>query len=307
MSQGKKVGPWAGCATSVNSDTMTASTPIGQHFVSKMLLQRFTDHNGQLFFFDKRFPMKGILATSPEKLYRQRHLYTAKRKSGEIDASLELHYAEVEALANPVIEKIVSSARSGRNPILSIEERQIWDLLFCHQWKRVPDFHGKLMNQEEVETMIEETGVALAAKAPARVPEFKRLLEDPQSRQRILRDSMIDALARPPTAILAVLAQKGLAVAVIRRPDKSFVIGSFPVVKLTYPGREHLADPSVEAWLPISHDVAVTPAPIPSQNTQLIYLRDDSQIRHLNQTAFKQSTTIAGRSRELIASLAHAR
>jgi hypothetical protein len=117
---------------------------------------------------------------------------------------------------------------------------------------------------------------------------------------------MVDALKRTSPQVLAILKQKGLGIATVRKRGKSFVIGSLPVVKLTYPGREHLADPSVEVWLPIAFDVAVSPAPIPSGSELLLEI-DDPVVRSINGATFKQSTTIAGRSEELISSLAHAR
>jgi hypothetical protein len=58
-------------------------------------------------------------------------------------------------------------------------------------------------------------------------------------------------------------------------------------------------------WLPVAHDVAVTPTPCTSKETRLVEMQDDSQIRAIDAAVFKQSTAIAGRSRALIVSLAH--
>lgn len=81
-------------------------------------------------------------------------------------------------------------------------------------------------------------------------------------------------------------------------------MGSRPVVKLTHPGRGHLADATVEVWLPIASDVAVSPAPGAPTEELLVEIREDSTIRYLNRAAFIQSTAIAGKSQKLVASLA---
>jgi len=72
---------------------------------------------------------------------------------------------------------------------------------------------------------------------------------------------------------------------------------------LTYPGRTHFADETVQAWLPIAHDVAVGPGR-PGPRPEELFIPDDEFIRNLNEGTFKQSTMIAGRSERLVASLA---
>ncbi|MGC1188896.1 MAG: DUF4238 domain-containing protein [Candidatus Acidiferrales bacterium] len=286
---------------------MNPPTPKGQHTVSKMLLKRFTNEDGKLFFFVKAFPEKGVLVTTPEKLFRQTHIYTARREDGTLDVSLENYYARLESLAEPIVEKIVTSARAGERPHLTPDERQIWDLFFLNQWKRVPDFHETIVVPEDIETRIKRLSADFEANIRPLNSAEESNLRDPQSRERIMRNAMIHALARPSPRILTVLKKKGLVIAVIRKPNKSLAIGSFPVVKLTFPGRENLEDPSVEAWLPIAHDVAVSPAPIPPQEEALCPMQDDSMIRRLNVATCNKSSTIAGKSKLLIASLSQSR
>lgn len=285
---------------------MNPPTPKVQHFVSEMLLRHFANDDGKLFFFSKQFPDKGVLATTPGKLFRQAHVYSARDKDGTMDVRLERYYAAMESLAGPIVEKIITSARAGDKPHLSQMERKIWDRFFCDQWKRVPDFHEKILNAEDLVPNVRARVAAQRPDAPDFSAEMESLLQDPKSRQRLLQNAMISSLARHPAAILGVLAAKGLVVASIRKPSESFVIGSFPIVKLTLPGREDLADPAVEVWFPIAHDVAVSPAPIPPSE-EAIFPIEDSSVRDLNAAILRQSTAIAGRSRRLIESLAHSR
>jgi hypothetical protein len=85
---------------------MNASIPKRQHFIAQMLLQRFADESGKLFFFRKQVRAKGILSTRPGNLFCQTHIYTAKDKRGAMNVGLERSYAELKSLANAVIGKI---------------------------------------------------------------------------------------------------------------------------------------------------------------------------------------------------------
>ncbi len=286
---------------------MNAPIPKRQHFVPRMLLQRFADENGKLFFFSKQFPTKGIIAITPRNLFCQKHIYTAKDKHGALDVGLERSYAELEDPANAIIEKIVTSARHGHKPNLTASERDIWDSFFYNQWKRVPDLQNKFFETEKFEFQLKEATAAMEANLRPLTQDEKRDLRDPLWLERVKQNAKVQALTLSSPQILAVLREKGLGIAVIRKPGKSFVIGSFPVVKLAHPGRPHPADPTVEIWLPVAHDVAVTPVPCPSTEELLVEIQDHSPIRAINAAIFKQSTAIAGRSWALIASLAHSR
>jgi Protein of unknown function (DUF4238) len=286
---------------------MGASIPKRQHFIARMLLERFADENGKLFFFSKQFPAKGVLATTPRNLFCQKHTYTAKDKHGAMDVRLERSYAELEGLATAIIEKIVTSARHGHKANLTTQERDIWDFFFYNQWKRVPDFQRKFFETEKFGSQLTNATAAFEAQFRPLTPDEERDLQDPLWLERVKQNAKIHALTRSSPRILAFLKDKGLGIAVIRKPGKSFVIGSFPVVKLAYSGRQHPADPTVEIWLPVAHDVAVSPAPFPSPEEVLIEIHDDSPVRAINTAIFKQSTAIAGRSQRLIASLVRSR
>jgi len=282
---------------------MNATFPKRHHFNAEMLSRRFADGNGRLFFFDKRFRAKGVLATTPQNLFCETHLYTVRDKHGALDVGLEHLYAELEGHASAIIEKIVTSARHGYTPKLTTAEREIWDFFFYNQWKRVPDFQRQFLETEKFDFALNEARATFEARFRPLTEDEERNLQNPQWLKRIKQNAMVQALRVPSHKSLAVLNAKGLLIAVIPKPTKSFIIGSFPVVKLAHPGHEHPADPTVEIWLPVSHDVAVTPAPCPPTEERIVEIQN-SQIRTVNAAIFKQSTAIAGRSRALIASLA---
>ncbi|RWN09484.1 MAG: hypothetical protein EOR94_29765 [Mesorhizobium sp.] len=118
--------------------------------------------------------------------------------------------------------------------------------------------------------------------------------------KRTLQAAKVKALGRAAPRVVAALASRGLAIARIANPGSSFVIGSLPIVRLQ-DGKRTLDDPGVEAWLPIAHDVAVSPGG--AANQEIFADIDNQNVDLLNQYVFRQSTEIAGRSRELLSSL----
>ena len=128
------------------------------------------------------------------------------------------------------------------------------------------------------------------------------ILDDEETMERLWRNSSVQNATVTSVKVAGVLSEKRIGVAVIRnpKPRRSFVIGSNPVVKMSNPGRSHLADPTVEVWLPLARDVAVTPCP---GERDKVISANDRHIRAINKGIFQQSTVVAGCSRELIESV----
>lgn len=271
-----------------------------------MILKRFTNHQGQLYFFDKRVPEKGVLTSTPKNLFLEKHIYTQFDKQGVKDVTLEGDFAKLESEADQIIEKIITAARKGLMPNLNANEKSTWDLFSYYQWKRVPDFHGSSDILGDFESHVQEVLSEFESTIRPLTDEERQDLQDPDVLARLKQNAKVMAVANPGQEVQDVLSQKGLGITIIPNPNKSFVIGSFPTVKLTLPGRTHLADPSVEVWFPIASDVAVTPA-LPRGTEKLVQFNEAHHIRYINTSIFKQSTVIAGRSRAQIASLANPR
>lgn len=271
-----------------------------------MILKRFTNHQGQLYFFDKRVPEKGVLTSTPKNLFLEKHIYTRFDKQGVKDVTLEGDFAKLESEADQIIEKIITAARKGLTPNLNANEKSTWDLFSYYQWKRVPDVHGSSDILGDFESHVQEILSEFESTIRPLTDEERQDLQDPDVLARLKQNAKVMAVAAPGQDVQDVLSQKGLGITVIPNPNKSFVIGSFPIVKLTLPGRAHLADPSVEVWFPIASDVAITPA-LSRGTEKLIQFSEAHHIRYINVSIFKQSTVIAGRSRAQIVSLANPR
>jgi hypothetical protein len=275
------------------------------HFVPQMLLRRFLASNGKLYAFNKHEPEKGIFTPTPKSLFVGKHLYSDTDKTGEKDDWLEKHFSKIEGQVNLIIEKIIMAVRSGKKPGLKAEEKELWDLFFYYQWKRVPEFDESLNIFSEFEIHIEEAVKEFELSFRPLTNEEKTELKTPEALARIKQSAKNKSLADPGKDVQKILNNKGLGIAVIRKPNKSFIIGSQPVAKFTFPERTHLGDDTVEVWLPIAPDIAISPAP--KRETEILIQVSDKDIRHINEGIFSQSTIVAGRSEALIKSLANIR
>ena len=247
--------------------------------------------------FDRRSSNK-VIRTAPKNIFLEHRLYTQHDERGKKDVSVETGLAELEGQADQIIGKIISAARSGKQPGLTYLEKRTWDKFFCQQWRRLPSMRD-------------------TASAPAFISKVLNNFEDkyrplthderdkfnsPQEQSRLLKNAWVQSIDVPGGELLQILGDKGLCVAVIRNPKKSFVIGSTPIIKITPPGCTHLGDPDAEALFPIAYDVIVTPG-LSRGEEKLVNEIDVAHIRQLNEAMFEQSTGIAGNSRKLIKSL----
>lgn len=276
--------------------------PKRHHTNPEMLQSRFVNDRGNLYFFNKSQKDRGVLESSPKNLFVKGHLYSTVDKDGKRDASLEKFYSVIEGRANLVIEKIVLAARRGLLPGLTAEEKRQWDFYVYHQWRRAPDFYEQFRGLAEFKSMLESTIVEYERQYRPVTKEEREDFESPETLKRLRQNAGVGALAVVGDEAIEALGSRGLGIAIVRNPKKSFIIGSMPLVKLTSPGKTHLAHPDIELWFPISFDVAVTPFGARG-NERLVNLTSE-QVRTLNRLIARQSSMFAARSEELVASLA---
>ena len=277
------------------------SKPKRHHYVAQMHSKRFAGPDGILYVFDKRFPDKGVQKRTPRNLFVEGDFYTQFDDKGAKDVSVETEFlARLEGKASPVIEKIVTSARRGHPPNLSPVEKDIWVMFSYVQIKRAPETRENYKKEvfQDVRREIDFIGQF----RPFTDHELS-ILDDEETMERLWRNSSIHIVRmRFEKGVFEILSEKRIGVAVVRKPKpkRSLVIGSNPVVKMSHPDRSHLADPTVELWLPLARDVAVSPR---SGESDKVVSVKDRHIESINRSIFQQSTVIAGCSRELIESL----
>ncbi len=285
------------------------SNPKRHHFVPQMLLNGFTDDDGWLYVFNRAAAARGILRSRPQQTFAENHLNTAYDLDGRRDFSNEQFLSQLESDSAPIADKIVSAARNFDVPALMPEEKGIWDRFFICQWYRVPDMHMPEEDMGHNLTRITSDLASELSRRNALTPEViairDSLLSDPDERSRTVKSVRARiGVESSDTEPMRIIADKGIRIARISKPNRSFVIGSNPISKMTHsPDRSHLADPAVEAWLPIAHDVAIAPALSRGQE-QLLLVKDNRFVKQLNQSIAQQSSAFAGRSSTLVRSLA---
>lgn len=278
------------------------STPKRHHYVPQVILRNFANADGTLFAFDKDLRHEGIRKRHPTMVLREWHLYTSVSAEGKRDHSQEQRYNELETLVRPVLDKIIVAARSRRAPQLHQTEKRTWDLFLYEQWRRVPETHQNLYSEadwqhrigEAVENAATSLGRSLSADEHAHIDTFR---DTPRFRHGVL----VGALGRRSQRIVGVLHNRGLVVGVAPA-RRSFAIGSKPIVRFRSATSTRLDDPHVEFWLPIAHDVIVSPGAADPTSERLFAL-DTAMVRKVNRLTWQQSNKVVAQSEKLLVSL----
>lgn len=278
--------------------------PKRHHYVPEMLQKRFIDDAGWLHAFSKKRADGRVYPVRPEKLFVEKHLYSETDADGSRNPEMERTLGRLETLADPVVERMVEAARHGRSPNLNPAELDVWCYFFAIQWRRVPDLHLTVTPDDDVNASFDALVADLRLSQPHLTAELDRL-DTPDERQRMVHNARVGVLERVSGEVLDALRCRGLAIGVVERPDKRFVLGSRPVVKLTWPGATHISHPECELWLPIASDVVIGLGR--GRSTETLVPVTAAQVRHLNSAAVSQSTVFASASADLTRSLARPR
>ena len=134
---------------------LTMQNPKRHHYIPQMLLRRFTDEDGKLYFFYKGSPGK-VIESNPKDTFVKQHLYTQHDQHGNKDVSVEEEFSKLEAQASPIIEKIIQATRYGKLPHLTSAEKEIWDEFFCSQWIRIPKWQEDMQKSNLVSDALQD-------------------------------------------------------------------------------------------------------------------------------------------------------
>ena len=234
----------------------------------------------------------------PKQAFVVKHLHTIYDMEGRKDYSNERSLSRIEGAADSVVKRMISAVRDLRCPQLTHEEKEIWNQFFTCQWFRSPDAYPP----PDIENEMFEESVREYFKDNSEAIEHVMSSEDlPKMIKHNAKAGM--ALSADQSTASDVVRRSGVRFAVIKNPQRSFVIGSDSLAKVIPRGVVSLSNPDSYQWLPIAHDIAVTFASIPGHG-ELIETVDGQFVRTVNKATFRQSTQIAGRSPELVASLA---
>lgn len=274
--------------------------PVRHHFIPKMHQKRLADANGYLYRFDKRFPEKGVFRTTPKNNFVERHLYDQHDDDGKVETSAEDILAVLDGKSNAVIHKIVEHARSDKLPDLSIDEMTMWNLYYYTLFKRTSDAMLRMeLTDGQITEIISRVIVEHQVSEGATVTQQEREnLLGPKMRQT----AKVRGILQVGEAF-QVISDHGLDIADIRASSGCLVIGDNPIINFNLCKPARVLLPTLEGWLPVAHDVAVRPSFTRSEGISM-YTKDEEFINLLNRLMIRQSTTIVGRSREVVEALA---
>ena len=288
----------------MTSKPLSANRPKRHHFVPEMILHRFTDEDGKLHLFNRKAATKGVISVTPKNAFSETHLYSEILDDGSRNPDLEERLAVLEGAAARVVEKIVVSARAGEPPQLTDEEHNIWTDFFILQWSRAPDVSALATTPEEFNERFDSIVRELKENQPDEIQAIHDL-EDPDTRRKLIHNVKCDAVELPKPRIKALLMKRGLGVARIVSPTKSFIVASLPMAVISFGDGDSLLANGSEVWWPIASDVAIG---LGSQRhrSDLFTISDHALVRRLNMLLARQSTMFASRSKSLTDSLARA-
>lgn len=270
--------------------------PKRHHFIPQMMLRHFADDDGQLWFWRRDFEKGDVRKTTTKNLFVEKDLYTRFLPNGAKDVALEEFFARMEAHGAEFIAQIADATRKNQRPKLDADAWEFWDLFFYYHMKRAPGaidaIAAKTGFQDRIRAAADEIRAIRAERGDH---EDEPGLEDwIANNARVLAQA-----AKPGPALQAQLKKMGLAIYRIIHPDKSFVIGDVPGATAKFWVESEWSRPTL--FFPLTSDIAV------GQSTNLrqvdIVDIDRDQARRMNVATTAGSTTIAGRSKALVASL----
>ena len=303
---------------------MGANNPAKQHYIPRFLLKQFLDESGRLWVHDK--DRRKTYSTSPRKAFVQRDLYTTfgfahipkdtdpeaflQSMTKDYTYETERFGTNLEGNVAPIVSRIIQKARSGQLPRLTEREAAYWKRFMLAIARRTPESQRRATSISGDDAFYE----ALKARAEAenyKLPDQESLYRDPRIRklmERVLANVNAKfAAGDSPREKLEedrFCRETGLCVAVIRDPGarNGFLIGSHGLAILQ---GGPLGDSIDGSWLPIAHDVAVLATSAPDKE----FLLDLGSARRrvveaINAASYTQSRIVAGRSEELVRSLA---
>lgn len=254
-----------------------ATSPKRHHYVPRFLLEMFGDERGHLHLFDRERGQ--FYKGSPNNIFFETYLYRFLDPfTGKSSDVVESELGRMETNAAPVVQKIIRSVRSLRNPRLSSADRLSWAKFYYAQSRRtLENLASCLEDDERLDAQARAIGITLHDV-----------------------DDAIKKKGMPffASGVAAGLREEeycenvGLMSAVAVRPAHGFVIGSCGV-----PLGAKERDIFFRGWLPLAPNVAVRATVWPHREI-LVPIPSDARevIQKINLIAARQSRIIAAKS-----------
>ena len=274
------------------------NNPKRHHHIPQMLLKRFTDDSGKLYWHNKN--ERAVNYSSPKNVFVENNLYSLNRLDGENNKyEIERELALLESDISELLDEITSCIRDEQTPILT-NEAQVELLCFLVASARRAPKAREVILARGPETRCE----LIAAFDQAQLPvgdEIRERYEDPENGKMESEDawrrSIKSALEDIKSSELyRVLQTKQMKFGVIQNTENDFIIGDLPFVKLR--PELKLSDEEASISFPVSSEIIICFGSYSKQDSVL--LLHDAFVKDINKRMFEQSGTIAGNSEVLI-------
>ncbi|TIW49303.1 MAG: DUF4238 domain-containing protein [Mesorhizobium sp.] len=219
--------------------------PADHHFVPQFLLRNFADDAGALHVFDRRTLARGVFQNPPGKVFFERQLYTSFEKDLSKNVDLELAFAHLEGTVAPLIARIVETAKHNRGVALHSNERQLLAIYTYYQWKRVPDNFRQFSSLATFRIDGEKVLREFETRYRPLDDHEREYFGKEETWRRMLQNVRRDVISKGNASIVDTVESMNLCIVNISNPKKAFIISSYPVYKLNFPGRAALTDLTV--------------------------------------------------------------
>lgn len=278
--------------------TKKTARPKRHHFIPQMMLRHFADDDGQLWFWRRDLMPGDTRKTSTQNLFVEKDLYTFVQGNGEKDVALETFFSNLEGVGAAFINGLAAIVRGGREPELDAGAWEFWSHFFYFHLKRTPGAIAAFAEQMNFDELVRQT----AAKIKAIRLETGGDANEENLEEKIRKNAIVMAQAAKPSAeVLAAFEQMGLAIYKVANSRKSFIVTDVPGAT----ARFKLPDGSMSKptlFVPLTWDIAV--GQLAGGRRVEVVTVDADQVRRMNEASAARSLVIAGRSAELIGSLA---
>lgn len=276
--------------------------PRRHHHVPKYLLRGWANANEQVFAL--RRPADGTFVrpflTKIDNVFSQRDLYSVERDDGSLDQSVEIEfYSTVDDTGSELRREVLERVRAGVIPNMTREARRTFlDVFIRNTVTRSPEaFDGPVIRFEMEKA--KEKAIQQAAAAGASIEVQRALLDSPHVIDRIKRNAVAWARSRSGSEALDQIERLGILYARIDRPNCQFIVSDLLMDGAGLIDRDDDLG-SHELWVPLAPDVAIR---LNGTSDAGVVIEPNS-VRRINQRLYRQSTTVAASSPDLLNSLA---
>ena len=274
------------------------NNPKRHHYIPQMLLRRFADDSGKLYWYNKN---EGTVKySSPKNVFLEKNLYSLNRLDGENSKyEIERQLALLEGDISDLLDEITSCIQYEQTPILAREAKINLLCFLVALSRRTPKAREVILALGQI-TRRELLDASDQEQRPVS-EEIRVRYEDPEKGRGesgdAWRRSIKLAQEDPKSSDLYKLLQtKQMKFGIIQDKENDFIVGSLPFVKLR--PELILTDEEASICFPVSSKIIICFGPYSKQDSVL--LLHDAFVKDINRRMFEQSETIAGNSKNLI-------